>query len=284
LTASQIQSIVSNTISTFAKSSLNTFNSTFSASDLTYAIKVSDPSIITNEVSVKVQKKFYPNLTTSTSYKFLYGVALQRSTFLSGVSSSPATQFRNTQNLALTVDGIYVEEVPVSAGGVESISILNAGFGYQTAPTVTIIGDGTGATATATINANGTLKSINVVNKGNNYTSAIVTISPAEYDTTGQLGAAVASLQGQYGTLRTYYYNTDNAKTIFNNNVGTIDYSAGIITLNSFGPINVDNALGQLTISANPTSTIISSSYNRIVTVDPFDPGAISVNVTAKTA
>lgn len=284
LTASQIQSIVSNTISTFASSTLNTFNSTFSASDLTYAIKISDPSIVANEVSIRVQKKFYPNLTTATSYKFLFGVPLQRSTFLSGVSSSPAVQFRNPTNLATTIDGIYIEEVPVSSGGVNSISILNAGFGYQYPPNVTIIGDGTGATATATINANGTLKAINVVNAGNNYTSAIVTISPAKYDTTGQLGAAVASLQGQYGTLRTYYNNTNNAKTIFNNNIGTIDYTKGIVTLNSFGPINVDNPLGQLTISANPTSTIISSAYNRIVTVDPFDPSAITVNVTAKTA
>ena len=71
-------------------------------------------------------------------------------------------------------------------------------------------------------------------------------------------------------------------KTIFNQNVGTIDYVNGVVTLNSFGPYQVDNPLGQLTISANPTTTIISSSYNRIVTVDPFDQNAISVTVTAK--
>jgi len=33
---------------------------------------------------------------------------------------------------------------------------------------------------------------------------------------------------------------------------------------------------------ATPTTTIVSSSYNRIITVDPFDPTAITVNVTAK--
>ena len=75
---------------------------------------------------------------------------------------------------------------------------------------------------------------------------------------------------------------TQNVKTIFNSNVGTIDYNNGLITLNAFNPIDVDNTYGQLTITANPTTTIISSSFNRIVTIDPFDPTAITVNVTAK--
>ena len=70
---------------------------------------------------------------------------------------------------------------------------------------------------------------------------------------------------------------------MFNNNAGSVDYNMGIVTLNSLNPLDDDNPLGQLTITANPTTTIISSTYNRIVTVDPFDPNAITVNVTAKT-
>jgi hypothetical protein len=108
-------------------------------------------------------------------------------------------------------------------------------------------------------------------------------VTAAPSDTTGQSGSLVVNLEGRYGTLRTYYNNTENVKTVLNNNVGTIDYQAGIVTLNSFNPLNVNNELGQFTISANPTSTIISSSFNRIITVDPFDANAIVVNVTAKT-
>jgi hypothetical protein len=202
--------------------------------------------------------------------------------FLSGVTSSPAVQFQNPLNLSNIIDGVYIEEVPSSTGGVESISVVNPGFGYTVAPTVTIQGDGSGATAEAVINTNGTIKKINVLTSGNNYTSAIATITPNAIDTNAMLGAAIVTLQGQYGTLRSYYNNTNNVKTIFNQNVGTIDYVNGVITLNSFGPYDVDNTLGQLTISANPTTTIISSSYNRIVTIDPFDPNSISVTVTAK--
>jgi hypothetical protein len=185
-------------------------------------------------------------------------------------------------NLENTINGVYIEEIPSSTGGVESLSIVNAGYGYQTAPTIKILGDGTGATAEAVITATGSIKQITVTNAGNNYTSAIATITPASNDTTGQLGAAIVNLEGRFGTLRTYYNNTQNVKTVLNNNAGTIDYINGIVTLDSFGPSGVDNPLGQLSVSVTPTTSIISSSYNRIITLDTFDPNAINVNVIAK--
>ena len=66
-------------------------------------------------------------------------------------------------------------------------------------------------------------------------------------------------------------------------NVGSIDYVNGIITLNSFSPIDIpDSPLGQLAIGVQPTTTIIPSSYNRIVTIDPYDPSAVTVTANAK--
>ena len=281
-TANQIGQAVTTAINNFATATLNTFNSTFAAPDLTTVIQNADPSIITNEVKVQLQKKFYPNLTTPETYNFYYGVELAKGMFLSGINSSPAVQFQNPLNKVDIIDGIYIEEVPSSTGGVESISLINPGFGYQTAPTVKILGDGTGATAEAVINTNGTIRKINVLTSGNNYTGAIATLTPNANDTTGQLGAAVVNLQGRYGILRSYYNNTNNVKTVFNQNIGTVDYKSGLVTLNSFGPIQVDNDLGQLTVTTNPATTIISSSYNRVITIDPFDPSAITVNVIAK--
>jgi hypothetical protein len=282
-TATQIEDSVRTAIYNVGKSSLNTFNSTFSSYNFNSAINSVDSAIITNEISIQLQKKFYPILSRPTTYTFYYGAPLAKRMFLSGVNSSPSAQFRSTENPAIIISGVFVEEVPTSTGGVESLSILNKGFGYQYTPTVTISGDGSGATAVATINTDGTIKSITVTSSGNNYTSAIATITPASGDTTGKLGAATVTLQGQYGTLRTFYNNTQYVKTVLNSNAGTVDYVNGIVTLNSFSPVTVDNDLGQLTISANPTTTIISSTYNRIITIDPYDPNAIVVNVMAKT-
>ena len=282
LTASQIKDAVKTTISNLATTNLNTFNSTFSATDFSQAIADVSTSIITNEISLQLQKKFTPNLTTPSTYNLYYGAPLIRGMFQSGVTTTPSITYRNPLNLAQLISGVYIEEMPSSTGGVETISVLNPGFGYQSAPTVTISGDGTGATAEAIVTGDGSIQKINVLTKGTGYTSAIITITPAEGTTTGALGAAIPNLEGRYGTLRTYYYNSQNAKTVFEANVGTIDYTMGIVTLNAFNPIDIDNPLGQLTVTASPTTTIISSSYNRIITVDPFDPNAIIVNVTAK--
>jgi hypothetical protein len=280
-TASQIQASVRQAINLYARTTLNDFNSTFKASEFNNRINAVDPSIITNEISIKLQKKFFPNLSTPTTYKLYYGTELKKGMFLSGILSSPSVVYRNPLNLAQTIQGLYIEEVPSSTGGVESITVTNPGFGYEYTPIVTILGDGTGATAEAIV-VNGVIKNINVLTKGTGYTSVLVKITNAANDTTGTLGAATATLEGRYGTLRSYYNDTQNVKTVFNGNIGTVDYNAGIVTLNAFAPITVDNELGQLTLTASPSSTIVSSSYNRIITVDEFDPQSIIVNVTAK--
>jgi len=281
LTANGISSAVSTAISNFARTTLNTFNSTFSVSDLIRTIQNSNQSIITNEVTVQLQKKFYPNLSNATNYKFYFNVPIKKGTFLSGINTSPAIQYSDGTNI---VDGVFLEEIPAATQGVESVSILNPGYGYQTTPTITINGDGTGATAEAVINNIGSITAINITNSGNNYTTAYATITPAKNDTTGQLGAAVVNLQGRYGTLRLYRIDGVNGKVIVNSNIGTVDYTNGVITLTGFNPYQVDNDLGQLTLSVNPTTTIVSSTYNRIITVDPYDSNAIIVNVTAKTS
>ena len=282
LTSSQIQSGVTTAIQNYATTNLNTFNSTFNTFDVLTAIQSYDKSIITSEFTTQLQKKFFPNLTTATTYKLFYNVPLEKGMFLSGVSSLPAMKFRDPTNLSNLIDGIFLEEVPSSTGGVESISVINPGFNYQYVPTITILGDGTGATAHAVV-SNGSISNIVIDSVGTGYTSAIATVTAQSGDTTGQLGSVVVNLTGRTGTLRTYYNNTTNVKTVFDQNVGTIDYNNGYITLNSFGPIDVDNELGQLTITANPSTSIISSSYNRIITIDPFDPTAITVNVITKT-
>jgi hypothetical protein len=282
LTSSQIKTNVKTAITNLAASQLNTFNSTFNITNFNNVINNVSPSIITNEISLQVQKKFFPILTVPTTYNLYYGTPLKRGMFQSGISTSPSLQFRDPDNLTSIIGGVQIEEVPSSTGGVESISIINPGFGYQSAPTIEILGDGVGATAEAVIAATGSLKSINITNKGSGYTSAIVKITPKSNDTTGQLGAATVNLEGRYGTLRSFYNNNENVKVILDSFVGTVDYNMGIITLENFNPYGVQNDLGQLTVSANPTTSIISSTYNRIITVDPFDPNSIVVNVTAK--
>lgn len=62
------------------------------------------------------------------------------------------------------------------AGAIHRIKLINAGADYVSAPTVTITGDGTGATATASITG-GVVTGITMTEVGSGYSKAIVTLS-----------------------------------------------------------------------------------------------------------
>jgi hypothetical protein len=281
MTASSLQTGLQMSIYGYSSNFLNTFNSSFSSYELLNTINSYDKSIVSSDFTLNVQKKFYPTLGTSTNYNLYFNSSLKRGLYGTSLVSYPSVTIVNPSNIATTLSGIYFEEVPTSTVGVESISVLNTGYNYTNTPSVVITGDGTGASATAKV-VNNKLYSVTVTNAGVGYTSALATIVPAVGDTTGTGAAVVVQLQGQYGTIRSYINDTIKGKVVISANVGTIDYTNGIVVLTNFSPILVDNPLGQLTISCQPTTTIISSSLNRIITIDPYDPAAVSVSVTAK--
>lgn len=275
----QIKQLVINTISQFAKNTLNTFNSTFKSPELITSIQSTDLSIVTNESTIRLQKKFYPKLNSKSTYKLDFGVALRRNYFNAGLTSSPDFSVTDVTAPNSIRTGVKFEEVPSTVGGVESINIVNQGFGYTKTPTVTITGDGSDATAYAVLSA-GRIASIVVTNPGYNYTQAIVNITNASDDNSGGLGFADAVLQGSVGTLRTYYF-LNNAKTILDTDAGTINYYSGVVTLTDFAPQAINDELGQFTISVVPESTVVSSTYSKIIAVDEFATDAITVNVIA---
>ena len=283
LTSQQLQLGCVDAIGLCAANTLNTFNSTFSSHGFSMCVIDTDPSIISDDISIKIQKKIYPNLTVGQNYTLNFDTPLSKGILSSGVTSSPSMKFVDPTSYSNIINGVFIEEVPVMSNGVDSILMINPGMQYTAAPIVKILGDGTGATAHAILSGNGSVDSIVIDSAGIGYTSAIVSFTNQSNDTTGKLAVGVVSLQGALGTLRTYYINSDLVKTVLNANAGTIDYVNGVVQLNNFAPVGVDNVFGDLKITVNPVSTIISSTFNRIITIDPFDPSAITVNIVAKT-
>ena len=272
---------IENAVYGFAADTLNTFNSTFSPVALLNTIQNYDSSIVSSDYDLKIQKKMFPNLSVPTTYTLNYNTPLQKGQLLSGVSCSPTLHYVDPINATNIITGVGIEEVPVDSNGVDSIKILNPGAFYQSAPIITILGDGTDATATCSIVA-GRISDVTIKNAGIGYTQAIAVITPQPQDTTGKLAVLVVNLQGNIGVLRTFYINSQNVKTVLDKEIGTIDYVNGVITLNGFNPIGVDNQLGQLAITAVPVSSLLTSTFNGIITVDPYDPSAITVNVTTQ--
>jgi hypothetical protein len=176
---------------------------------------------------------------------------------------------------------VFFEEVPSINSGIEKIDILNGGVNYTTVPTVTIVGDGTGATGIAKLYG-GRIASIEITNRGSNYTRATVSIS-------GETGSGVQVnpvLQSRVGILRTYYLNANGEKVFVNNNAGTIDYDNGIVVLTSLLPVSVDSNSyyepNVLTINTYVDKEIITSIRNKIIDIDVDNPLSYQIEIVSE--
>lgn len=271
-TAGAIQSTVRNAIVSFADENLNTFNNTFKISRLIRAIDDSDPSIENNTVSVVIEKRFKPILGVPTSYRIDFYVPLKRGTALDRIIAEPTFQYYDEFGI---IRNCSIEEQPQSFTGIDEIEILATGSGYTDLPDIIIDGDGVGAKAKAVI-VNGKLKSVVITDPGYNYSSAVARVVGG--NGTGAMIKPV--LQGKKGTLRVYYYDSNNIKKIINDNVGTVYYEEGYIQLIDFSPITVADAYGTLTFKATPKVGVFSTTRNAILTLDSTDPSSIDIKVS----
>ena len=87
-------------------------------------------------------------------------------------------------------------EDSVIQGNICSIQMVSGGYGYTSGALISIVGDGTGATATATI-LNNNIIGITITNRGSNYNWANIVITDSAG--TGAIGRAVLSPRGGLG-------------------------------------------------------------------------------------
>lgn len=276
LSDSEIRSRITSDIKSYATTNLNSFESSIIIPNYISSINQLDSSIITNEQKVFLQKRILPEFNRETTYRLNFGVGIKKDIFGKSISFQDSIQYRDSQYNNVIREEVFLEQTPSNFSSISSINVTNEGYGYTIEPLVTILGDGTGATATANI-INGKLKGVTITNPGRDYTQAIVKIEGGG----GNLASAKVILSGQIGVLRMYYY-INGVKTILNSDIGTVDYNNGIITLNKFSPTAINSFTGTLSINIIPETTIISSSKNRLLTLDQNDSSAIKVNVLRK--
>ena len=279
LNDSELKAALKTVIQNYTDTNLNQFNSYFRFSGLETTIDDFNRAIISNEVTLFVAKKFRPDLINSDNYILDYGFELNRGTTNDNFYSSPDFTMRDEDAISRQC---FFEEIPSSFTGLESVTVNNPGFGYTSTPTVTIVGDGTGAVATATI-VNSKLSKITVTNPGVGYTTAAVQITGGS----GTSGSGLAVLEGRYGKLRISYFKADeissqSTKVVLNANknsgiIGEIDYSLGKITINSFNPIAVNNDFGDISVHIKPKVSIIQSKLNKMLVLDSDDPTSVIV-------
>ena len=270
--AEGIKNSIRNAILLYNQTNLNQFGSTFVLSKLQDSIDSVDLNAIRgSETLLRLQKRFEPNLLSSASYTINFNAELHRGTIANRMTS---TQFDVFDSFG-TRRTVLLEEIPQSYTGVTSIESINGGSGYLVAPTVTITGDGAGATAIATI-VNGRVDSITVTNRGSGYTRALVSLSGGS----GYGSTAIAVLDSKFGTIRTIYYDEFVQRQVVNENAGTIDYSLGIVTLNNMRILSVTSGDGLIRLTIESERGILSSSKNTIIAIDATDSTSISTELS----
>ena len=270
--AEGIKNSIKNSILLYNQTFLNKFGATFVLSKLQDSIDGVDlNAILGSETVLRLQKRFEPDLTISASYVINFNSVLHRGTLTNRMTSTEFDVFDRTG----TRRTVILEEIPQSYTGVSSIQVTNRGAGFITNPTVTITGDGVGATATATI-VNGGLDTITVTNRGSGYTRAVATLSGGD----GGYGAsALVILDARYGNIRTIYFDDLSQRQVVNENVGTIDYNSGTITLNDLRILSVVSTDGLIRLTIESERGIVTSNKSTIITIDPTDTNAITTNL-----
>jgi hypothetical protein len=267
-----IKTNIRNSILSYRDTNLNRFGASFVLSKLQEAVDTTDVnSFIGSEATVRVQRRFEPNIGNSASYTVKFNVPIHRGTITNKLKSTEFDVY-DTSGVRRTAQ---FDEAPQSYTGISEILVTNPGVGYTTAPTVTISGDGSNATAEAVI-VNGRIQKILVTNRGIEYTQATVSITGGN----GYGAEALVVVDAKVGVLRTIYYDSLAQRQIINANAGTIEYDNGVININDirFLSINSSDDLVHLTIEAE--KGIIQSIRNTILTIDQDDPVSIVTTLT----
>lgn len=183
------------------------------------------------------------------------------------VSAEERLRF-TTQNYipvkTLTVDNNSLQwQVQQNAieGGIEAIKVLNVGSGYTNPNAVSVIitGDGSGATAVASVNtASNTISKISVTSTGTGYTYADVTISSAN----GSGAIAKAAISPPRGHGSDPVRELGGSYIILNPRINNIES----------GKLPIDNEFRQIAIIQDPvvksTSNIATNSvYSQVYTL-----------------
>lgn len=121
----------------------------------------------------------------------------------------------------------------------------------------------------------------NEILAGADGSSVEITPSISYYNTDGVLFENVNIVE-EDGILKLKYVNESGTLTTLNSNIGTVDFKNGVVNLNNFSPVEVNNADRVIKVSVMTKSRILESINERILSLDVSDNTAIQTEVSIK--
>lgn len=172
---------------------------------------------------------FTINVTSPTEFTYTTGASNIGSITVQGtVTKPPGSGAALSVNLNVgNIDTLQANvELLAVPGTIEAYKVVNGGSGYGAA-TLTVLGDGTGATATAVVQG-GSLVGVNVTNPGVGYTWTDVVV------TGGGTGAVVRAIMSPLGGHGSNAIDELNASSIMFYSSIARDINQGLIVTNDY--------------------------------------------------
>lgn len=234
-------------------------------------------------------------------YKMTYGHGATATAILdtdakiitSVLITSPGQNYITAPNVYFYSGGGATAIPIITSGEITNVNITNTGFDYRVPPTVTITGDGTGASFEAQLHQN-QISNISILNKGSGYTTATLNISTGITNATatssilsGEVSNITITSNGANYTKLPTIIITPGTFTVGSTNsitetlpLGLSLDSNGLIT----GTIDVNAPVGIYTFNVTANDgTSASISQNFSIIVKPFDSDIINLKIEWET-
>ena len=274
LAPGEISTLIRNKVNNYANTYLDQFNSFFKISRLMHEVDMAHPSLLSNNIDVKIEKRLIPVLGVSRNYVIKFYTELKRSTGPDRITSSPAYTAYDNEGV---LREFFFEEVPLSSTGISAVQVVLTGANITSTPRLVVEGDGVGARVSAVV-TNGKITAVNIDNTGSDYATAAI----KAYDEDDNLIPNVLLrpiIENTTGKLRSYYFDNNNIKVVYSSTAGVIDYINGTITLTQFLPIDVRDTFKTIKFFATPKNTLFSSARNTIITLDVDNQAQVTIDV-----
>ena len=183
---------------------------------------------------------------TSDSYKWK---------FMFQIGAADRTKFLSTSYMPVRVSSGAGDPAFDVNGEIDSVTVSSAGAGYTSAPAVQILGDGTGATATASIDS-GAVSGITITNAGSGYSFADVRLTGGGFTTAATADAVLGSTET--ASLQTSVESTAVGGAIDNIIITAVgnNYTSGDATVSITG--DGSGAAASIVVNSNGNITGIS--------------------------